>query len=377
MKSGYGTWDTSMTAIEQRMKAYMERHPDQKDRILTSDALSDFMLHIVSEHLDEPIESLSDFYQGQVPASVRHLISISKNGPDDARQKMLTDLFFHQSEEEYFPEGYDVSVMRVFRYMPVHWHSNEYFTVLFCVSGICPILFEKEQVDLQKGDVLILAPNTLYASPCYRDDSVLIYYTIRVSTFYDAFWNSLSDMTLLSDFFMDALQSRHGSPYLLFQTGQDEDLSDLLYQIYLEALEQGDYANHMINGLMHVFFVRLLRRYAGQVIISRFGAGPWKTEYGRILQFIQKNYTEVTVQQLCDRFHYSERQINRIVLLCTGKNFSRLRVDLRLKKALKLLRQTTLPVEEISSAVGYRNLNAFYKFIAKNTGQTPAQIRKN
>ena len=77
----------------------------------------------------------------------------------------------------------------------------------------------------------------------------------------------------------------------------------------------------MINGLMHVFFVRLLRRYAGQVIISRFGAGPWKTEYGRILQFIQKHYTDVTIQQLCNRFHYSKRQINRIVLLCTGKNF--------------------------------------------------------
>ena len=59
-----------MTAIEQRMKTYMERHPQQKDKILTSDALSDFMFHIVSEHLDEPIESLSDFYQGQVPKTV-------------------------------------------------------------------------------------------------------------------------------------------------------------------------------------------------------------------------------------------------------------------------------------------------------------------
>lgn len=371
-----------MTRIEDRMKNYVSSYPQIKEKIMTAKELSEFMIDTLKKYPDEPIDELEEYCHGKVPESILSLMSLYKckgeytEGAIQERKENLSQFFTYQLESGYFPNGFDVSVMKVFRYMPVQWHSNEYFTVCYCVNGECPILFEDESIMLHSGNIVILAPNTIYASPCYHDESILIYYTIRVTTFYDVFWDNLSDVPLISDFFRMALQGEHGNPYLLFDSDVNDNIDQVLYQIYVEFTEKKEYSAHMINGLMNVFFVILLRKYCGNVILAKNCGFRWKKEYLDILNYIQYHFNYISMSDLKQRFNYCERQLNRIIQSNTGKTFTVILWELRMKKAIMLLKNKSVSIKQIAESVGYHNLNAFYKAFVKYAGIPPAEWRK-
>lgn len=369
-------WDLELTETESMMKKYMESQPRIRGKILTAEELSSFTLRSIAAYAPTFHPAENDYEK--IPDVVREILGKAQaNQPVDMENISLSEFFAHQSERGYIAESYDVDVMRVVRYMPVHWHTNQYFTVLYCVDGICPVLFKNESVNLKSGDVMVLAPDTLYASPCYEDDAVLIYYAVRSSTFYDVFWNNLSDVPLLSEFFAKILQGNRENPYLIFPTGDDADIHKVLYDIWQEANQKQLYAGHMINCLMNLFFIILLRRYAGKVILSSKNAFQWKPEYAAVLQYIQQHFTSVSVRELALRFHYSERQINRIIQVCTGKTFSILRQELRIKYAMKLLQTSGSSVQRIGEMAGYGHIAGFYKAFHAVTGMSPVEFRNS
>lgn len=94
--------------------------------------------------------------------------------------------------------------------------------------------------------------------------------------------------------------------------------------------------------------------------------------------YIQENYS---------RADLSVEYLARLVDLSPayfGKQFySTLRVscsdyiaDVRLENAAKLLRETSLPVQEISERVGVGSINYFYRLFKKKYGETPVNYRK-
>ena len=107
-------------------------------------------------------------------------------------------------------------------------YRNLYF------SGNCPIHFQDEVITLKQGTVLIAAPAAIQAGPCFSDDSVLVYYMVRASTFDQVFCNQIPTDSLMATIFRQALNGQHPSSYLHFQTGNDKDICHLLHQIYHE-----------------------------------------------------------------------------------------------------------------------------------------------
>lgn len=371
-------WNTVMTSLEERLKEYVQTHPSYRDRTLTAEELADFTLSMLSNNPNEPVDDLSNFFHGKLPLTIQKLLSRpSQVKPGDfSHPTTLANFFGSQPELGNVSDGFDISVMRIFRYMPAQWHSNQYATVFYCVNGKCPILLSDETVHMQRGDVMILAPNTVHVTPCYDDEAVLVYYIIRTSTFYDVFWRNLSDVSLFSDFFKAALSGVHGNPYLLFRTGDNETVRSVLYQIYQEVMNNEPHANHMANSLMGVLFLTLFRYHSGHLALSRTDSFRWKQEYAIILKYIQEHYITITMEDLIVHFHYSERQLNRIIQTCSGRTFSQLRTDLRMRRAADLISQTDMPVQDVCDAVGYTNLTAFYKAFTKYTGASPVKWRK-
>ena len=60
----------------------------------------------------------------------------------------------------------------------------------------------------------------------------------------------------------------------------------------------------------------------------------------------------------------------------TGENFSDFLIGCRLTEAKKLLKETTLTINEITSAIGYSDSKYFSKLFVKNVGITPSEYRK-
>ena len=96
-----------------------------------------------------------------------------------------------------------------------------------------------------------------------------------------------------------------------------------------------------------------------------------------ILTFIQRNYKNVTLDDLADQFHLSRPYISKYIKEKSGETFQDvLRIE-RLKRAKTLLKDTGKSIEKIAEEIGYDNVEHFNRLFKKTYGMTPVQYRKN
>ena len=361
-----------LTILEQMLKECLAQRPDIQNHILTSEELTEYIRWMAKSYGHSSNISISDIPDRPQGTRMSEIADRMLSNPmDDQALSQLSAGYSKQSEERYILVDHDISVGRMLRYMPPHWHTNSYFEIYYAFSGDCPIYFQNEIITLKQGTVLIVAPSAVHASPCFSDDSVLVYYMVRTSTFDQVFWNHIPSDSLMATFFHQALSDQHPSSYLHFETGNDDDIHRLLHQIYHEYYLDEPYKAQLLNSLMSTFFILLLRRYEGTARLPRTENFFWKHEFSAILSHIQSNYATVTQAELAKRFHYSERQISRIVQNCMGITYNQLILKLRMEKAAALLRQESASVEAIASAVGYSTTSSFYRAFTKYFGCTP------
>ena len=299
-----------------------------------------------------------------------------KNPHDYQAFHELRDMVQLYQEESFISESSNISAGQMLRYFPSHWHSNDCFEVYYALSGECPIHFTNEVVTLQPGGVLIVAPSVVHASPCFGDDKILMSYMLRASVFDQVFWKLVPAQNLLSSFFRRALGEQLPNAYLQFETGGDEDIHHLLWNIYEEYMKQEAYQAEMLNSLLSAFFVLLLRRYEGTARLPRSEGFYWSYRYTGILSYIQSHYDTVNLPELSERFHYSDKQLRRIIQTSTGLSFLQLITKLRMERASALLRRPNMPIEKVSEAVGYATVSSFYRSFTAYYGCTPGMYAK-
>lgn len=357
-----------MTRLETLLKERFLQYYGQAKPIVTKEEMDAYLHWLVTSYsgAGNPLQDNSAL--GRIAEKVNQ----SKG---NALAELLETNREH-SEIRFLRTSHDISVGRMFRYMPAHWHTNEFFEMYYCTGGRCPIVFEQETVELRPGDVLLIAPGALHASPCYADDAVLYYYMLRSSTFDRVFWNQLPSDSLMAGFFRLSLNHKQHAPYLHFQTGGDAEIARLLEQIAREFTNPEPYGEQLMNALMSVFFVLLLRRYEGTARLPRTKEFQWKHEFSAIFSYIQQHYADRTLAQVAAEFHYSERQLSRIVETATGESYAQLTRRLRMERAAALLKLRELRLETVSETCGYASVPSFSRAFQDWYGTTPAKYRR-
>ncbi|MBQ1508292.1 MAG: helix-turn-helix transcriptional regulator [Erysipelotrichaceae bacterium] len=374
--------NTPLTYIEERMKELMGAYPQYYDHILSGEELADFIFMLMREYsssLDrEKILSDSEnlingeFFRENVGSMV-------SNGLDERQREEYRKSFTEQTESEYISRNYDISWSRVIRYMPAQWHWSSYFQIYYLQEGPCDILFRNDTaLTLKRGDLLIVSPFSECATPSFRDDAVLEYYLVRSSSFDRVFWEQLNHDSIMSHFFRNALKNdvSSRSSYLLFETGEDEEIRHILLQIKEELHRKLPYSSPLCNALMSALFSLTLRRYENSVVLPGGEEGKWKKEYSKIFTCIQDRFTDMTLQEIADTCGYSAKQISRIVASYFSMSYSELVTFLKMDRASSLLKEKTLSMEEISRALGYSDLPSFYRAFKKFYRMTPLQYQK-
>ena len=73
--------------------------------------------------------------------------------------------------------------------------------------------------------------------------------------------------------------------------------------------------------------------------------------------------------------HLSQRQFSNLCHQLEGENFVTFLNGLRIKRALELLKETSLPVSSIAFEVGFEELSTFYRAFKKAKGAPPSKFR--
>lgn len=369
-----------LSELESRLKSCLAQRPDISSHILSVQELADYTAWMAETYggsigtsaRERLIGGIKADTKGPMMALGRRILSNPSN-PEALRG--LVSRWGDQQEGSFINPYQDISAWQMIRYMPAHWHSNDYFEIYYAFSGECPVHFANEVVTVRPGTVLIVAPGVMHASPCYGDDKVLVYYNVRSSTFDRVFWNQLPSDNLMSGFFRQALSGKQPNSYLHFETDGDTQVEELMWKVFTEYQEDAPYSAKLMNAYMSACLILLMRSYMGSVRLPRTENFYWRHQYSAILTYIQMNYAVVRLETLAEMFHYSEKQIRRIVREHTGMSYSELIAKLKMERAASLIGQHGASIEDAAYAVGYSTVSSFYRSFRSYFGCTPAEYR--
>ena len=102
------------------------------------------------------------------------------------------------------------------------------------------------------------------------------------------------------------------------------------------------------------------------------------TSFESILRkLIRQRLTSITLPAAASYFHISVPYASDLTRQITGKNFTALVLEERMKESEKLLRNSNIPISKVALLSGYQEPSYFMKVFKKYFGCTPSQYREN
>ena len=267
----------------------------------------------------------------------------------------------------------DVSITKHPRYATVFLHDHSFFEFIYVYSGTCVNLVDGCPLNLLSGDLCIIPPKVRH-SIAVNTDSVILNLAILPNAFQTTFLALSRSNDFLSEYLNTILYSNKYPQYLLFHTGEDEQLSDIILEMMLQQVNRLPYLRHIVSGLFIAFCGYLLQKHTADIEYPE--AYYTKSNLVRsVLNYIAQNYSTVTLSFLSSHFHINEQHLSRLISKETGKTYKMLLTEIRMETACRLLSETNLKIHEISTYIGYENPNYFMKVFRDIHGCTPTEYR--
>lgn len=153
------------------------------------------------------------------------------------------------------------------------------------------------------------------------------------------------------------------------------ELTDYILKILSETNSHRQYRNTLLQAYTSVFLAILLRNHEKDISFPYSNSAMANENTVYILQYMQKNYNTITLNDLAKFFNYSERQVQRIIRNATNLSFRDNILKLRMSHAAELLTTSNLTVSDIAAAIGYYDASNFRHLFKKYFGMTPLQYQ--
>ncbi len=256
---------------------------------------------------------------------------------------------------------------------PLHWHPE--FEIATAQSGTLDFQVGQDHIKLNAGDSIFVNGNILHGIKQLSEGApdpmpnIVFSGTIiapETSAIYKKYIRTISACDSL--------------PYIVFrrENGCHDKVNELISGIYHEFCEQGKCYELVIQRKLSEIF---------EHIFFNFDELP-KPETARIqivmgiriqkmLSYIYEHYAEtVTLEDIAGAANISRSEAGRCFRSYMNCSPVDALIQHRLQAAHRLLDETTLSLQEISSACGFNSVNYFSRRFRANYGYAPSQNRK-
>lgn len=250
-------------------------------------------------------------------------------------------------------------------------HSHKFFEVHHILSGNMRLFYGNGEITVSQGETYIVAPNVLhYISKVAESDSVKCSFCFSFSKL-----NKKTDLDIYEVFckaFNGVTEIRK-----IKDTENHKFFINNMFALFNSQ-------NTLDRLKFKMYYTSLITDMARSLLPSGCPAAPKPNEYPEYdirhfiaEEFIQSRYGEnITVSDLAETLHLSEKQTARIFRRNFGRNFQEYLIAVRLASAKSMLANAKTPLTDIAAAVGYGTYTGFYNMFVKQTGITPQEYRK-
>lgn len=282
----------------------------------------------------------------------------------------------HLTERAYFPDNpkQNIVVLKHKCYTASCPHHHDFFEIFYVLKGKSCHEIGGRYSKMQQGDFCLIPPKTVHCISV-NDESAVIDILIRRSAFEHVFSNLLSDNNILAAFFSCNTYTAAANDYIIFHTGRDEELMNLILDMYLECEAKENYYEMILDTQLVMLFGRLLRSYESSCELPPFSSRT-DSQIWNMVQFLRQNYRDVTLKKLAEKFHYTPEYTSKLLHDVTGRTFSTLLTQIRMEQAVRLLCSTSLSIADVGQKAGYATPEHFIRTFKKTYGRTPSEYRK-
>ncbi|MCI9188402.1 MAG: AraC family transcriptional regulator [Lachnospiraceae bacterium] len=249
----------------------------------------------------------------------------------------------------------DISSKR--QYFSPHWH--EHIELHYVREGKTLLRLNQREIWAEKGNLVIANSNELHAGYC--DGSHM--------------------EVLVMIFEMEAFSKELADKNVIFQPliKKDEVIDDIMSEIYREYSSQRIGYRLVCKGELLRLIAHLVREYTVEFLTERESDRRKKQleRLNLVLDYIQSNYTrQIGNGELADVLHLSEDRFNHLFKESMGMAPLQYINEVRIKKAMNLLKKKEGTVAEIADSVGFSDYNHFGRQFRRYYGCAPSEILK-
>ncbi len=266
---------------------------------------------------------------------------------------------------------YECRIPDYFPLVPLHWHNEFELNCIF--SGKSELVYGKDRMVTDAGDIVLITPNRLHAiyphgDSCQVYDTLVFRGEMLGAGKEERGWVSCIEPLING--------TREVTVPITKGHGLYGEIRECVEGIFACRKKNTPVADlSMKSGLLRL--VCLLEESGGIRVVKE--QEDRSMEHVRdALVFINQNFREdICVEQLADMVHLSRSYFMHCFKQATGVSAVEYTIQLRIKNACEMLRNSGRTSVEVAFACGFQNLSNFNRQFKKCVGCTPGQYRRN
>lgn len=252
-------------------------------------------------------------------------------------------------------------------------HTHNYIEVIYMCEGSTHHVINGTDIILQQGELLFLNQNAKQEIYPAGENDIAVNFIILPEFFDYSLVMMGEENNLLREFVVNCLRGENGaSAYMHFRVTDVLPVQNLIENLIWTILHQQTNKRSINQATMGLLFLQLMNYMDRMELNEENREQKLMIE---VLGYIESNYREGELSELANMMHYDLYWLSKEIKKLSGKNYTDLVQEKRLKQAAYLLEHTGMSVMDVGLAVGYDNLSYFHRIFQKKYGMTPRKYR--
>lgn len=252
-----------------------------------------------------------------------------------------------------------------------HWHPE--IEINYIYEGSARFHIDYDYFNSQAGDIILIRPNGMHSiHPLANQKHVTDTFRFHL----DMIGHSTIDQVSLR--YLQPLQTSLYKFVPRIQPDMEgyEDIKECLFTIFELSKNEGRHFELLLKSKLNEFLYLLF--YHRYVLRKNTDDTYRKNEQIReLIDYINNNYQKnLSIDFLSQFMGYSKTHFMAVFKQHAGTSCTEFIIQVRLNKACDLLMNTSDPILEIATAVGFNNLSNFNRQFKRYYELTPSQYRK-
>ena len=248
------------------------------------------------------------------------------------------------------------------------FHRHDFFFFNYTYKG------NYNSISHKHNNKITISENELYAGQPFaghalyahdNTETIIVGILIQKKTFFHSFLPLLTANFNLLHFLLNPTVNSFSDEFIHFKLDNSSHILHIIELMIIEYAYKQEDTQNILKPLVLSFLTMIARQY------SHITKARYEHLSDRLIQYISEHVDTVNLQELSKIFQYHPNYISNIISKKTGKTFSQIKIEQRMNRALFLLKNSTLSINEIALALGYSNNSNFYKEFRRYYGKSP------